>query len=92
MGSHPQITSLSNGELVIVWDESRVTGNKVNKRIGIERRNAAGKNEGKEYITGENSNTGFPVVASLNESSVVVAYSNKKEDKNFVNYQIIRLR
>src|SRR5262249_45763417 len=44
-GSHPQMTALANGEIVIVWDESRLIGSTVSKRIGIERRTAEGKTE-----------------------------------------------
>jgi hypothetical protein len=49
LGSHPQLASISSGEVMIVWDESHVTDNKVTKRIGFQKRNAEGTNDAK-YI------------------------------------------
>jgi len=90
-GSHPQIASLKNGELLIVWDETHVNGNKAVKQIGIQRRNAEGKNEGKNYLTASAVNASYPVVAPLNEAASIVAYSTAKAGKNFVTYQVISL-
>ena len=90
-GSHPQITSAANGDLLIVWDEMNMIGDKMGKRIGVQRRTAEGKALAKEYITADDSNAGFPVVSALNGSSFVVAYSVQKEDHSFVSYQIINL-
>jgi hypothetical protein len=91
LGSHPQLASLSNGELLIVWDEGQFTDGKMVKRIGIQRRDAEGKSEGKNYITAEDSNASYPVIAAWNESSSLVAYSINKDGKDFIAYQIINL-
>lgn len=91
LGSHPQIASLQNGELLIVWDETHVNGNKVSKQIGIQRRNAGGKSEGKDYLTTPEANASYPVVTPVNQASSIVAYSIEKKGKNFVNYQVVNL-
>lgn len=89
LGSHPQLATLSSGELLIAWDETQVAENKVNKRIGIQRRSAEGKSEGKEFITPSESQASYPVIAASGEHSSIVAYTVKKGDKNFVSYQVI---
>ncbi len=91
LGTHPQIASFKNGELLIVWDETNIVDNQPLKQIGIQRRNAEGKTEGKEYLTTPDTNASYPVVASLNGVSSVVAYTIGKEGKNFVSYQIVNL-
>lgn len=91
-GSHPQLAALPDGELIIVWDEGQFVKGKMVKRIGIQRRNAEGKSEGKDYITGEDSNTSFPVISTINETSSFVAYSSKIGDKDYVTYQVLSLK
>jgi hypothetical protein len=89
LGSHPQLTSLSNGELLIVWDESQVVNKKILKKIGIQRRNAQGKSEGNDYITANDATASFPVISALNNGSAIVAYSIEKGNKSFVAYQVV---
>jgi len=78
--------------LIIVWDEGQFVKGKMVKRIGIQRRNAEGKSEGKDYITAEDSNASFPVISPINETSSFVAYSSKKGDKDYVAYQLVSLK
>jgi hypothetical protein len=92
LGTHPQLTSLSDGELLIVWDEAFVKDNKLIKIVGIQRRNAEGEPEGKEYITNGNVQASYPVLAALNDSSSLVAYLTTKNEKNFVTYQVVKLK
>ena len=91
-GSHPQLASLSNGELMIVWDEAYIANDKMNKRIGIQVRNAEGKSEEKNFITGEDANASYPVISPINETSSVVAYSLKKDKADFVSYRLVNLK
>lgn len=90
-GSHPQIAALKNGALLIVWDETHVSGNKPLKRIGIQRRNEQGKSEGKDYLTSENTDASYPVIASVNENAAIIAYSKQEKEKAFIAYQTVRL-
>jgi hypothetical protein len=92
LGSHPQLTSLSNGELLIVWDESHVTDDKVSRRIGIQRRDAEGKAIGKEYITSEDSTASYPVIAPVNETSSIVAYLTQAENREYVTYRLVSIK
>ncbi|HEY6956556.1 MAG TPA: sialidase family protein [Flavisolibacter sp.] len=89
LGSHPQLASLSNGELLIVWDEGGFAKGKMVKRIGIQRRTAEGKSEGKDFITPADSYASYPVIAPLNATSSIVAYTSMKEDKEYIAYQVV---
>jgi hypothetical protein len=89
-GSHPQLTSLTNGELVIVWDESVIDSNRVYKRIGLQRRTADGKSKGTEYITPANENASYPVIEAVQNNKWIVAYTTKQGDKDIVSYQVIQ--
>jgi hypothetical protein len=91
LGSHPQIASLANGELLIAWDESATAGDKVSKKIGIQKRNADGKNEGKEYITDADSFASFPVLSTISDRDVIVAYTRKEGEKSYVEYRIVSI-
>lgn len=84
-GSHPQLTSLSNGNVVIVWDES----NKQNKRIGIQLRNKEGRSEFKTYLTTNDAFASYPVLLPLNEHTSIVAYTSKNNEKPFVSWQLV---
>jgi hypothetical protein len=63
--------------------------NKMVKRIGIQKRNAEGKPERKDYITAEDSSASYPVIIPLNETSSIVAYSAYREGKDYITYQVI---
>lgn len=86
-GSHPQLTSLSNGNVVIVWDES----NKQNKRIGIQLRNKEGRSEFKTYLTADDAFASYPVLLPLNEHTSIVAYTSKNNEKPFVSWQLVNV-
>lgn len=89
LGSHPQLASLADGELMIVWDEGSFANGKMIKRIGIQKRNAEGKCEGKDYITPGDSFASYPVISPVSATSSIVAYSSMKDDKQYIAYQII---
>jgi hypothetical protein len=63
--------------------------NRMVKRIGIQRRNAEGQAEAKDYITAEDSNASYPVIVPLNETSSIVAYASYKDGKDYITYQVV---
>ena len=91
-GSHPQIASLSDGELVIVWDEAGSEGDQTYKRIGIQRRDAEGRDGGKIYLTNTESFASYPVVSPLDGTSALIAYTKEEHGKMYVDYQRISLK
>ncbi len=91
-GSHPQIASFPNGELVVAWDEPVQVNNKnYFKRIAVQRRTAAGRNEQQSFITPDTLTASYPVVASCNDQNPVIAYTVKRGKKDYIMYQRIEL-
>ena len=62
---------------------------KVMKRVGLEWRTADGKSVVNKYLTGEEMEASFPVVAAVNGSKSIIAYCVKKGERNYVNYQLV---
>ena len=89
LGSHPQLAALTNGNVVIVWDESKVVNSKVNRKIGIQVRDKDGKSAGRSFLTADDSSASFPVLSSLNDHQSVVAYTISNGDKPHVAYQLV---
>jgi len=91
-GSHPQIASMQNGELVIVWDESSPIGSKnLSRKIGIQKRNSEGLAEAKTYLTDDASFASYPVLSALDNNSALVAYTKKSGDKSYIDYQRVKV-
>jgi hypothetical protein len=91
VGRHPQLTSLANGDLVIVWDEAVQHQAQSNKRIGLQIRTAEGLNLGTEFITPDSLFANYPVVSSLDKNSSLIAYCVKNGKKNYITYQRVLL-
>jgi hypothetical protein len=91
LGSHPQIASFSNGDLVVAWDEAVQVNNKYYKRIGVEKRTATGVNKAQAFITADTMTATYPVVASLNDQASLIAYTVKKADKTYIMFQRVNL-
>jgi hypothetical protein len=92
LGSHPQMTSLPGGELVIAWDETIKAENKINKKIGVQKRTASGVNEEKIFITPDSETATYPVVSPMDKNASIIAYTKKKGDKNYIAYQLVQFK
>ncbi|MGB8193161.1 MAG: sialidase family protein [Chitinophagaceae bacterium] len=90
LGSHPQMTALSNKNMVIVWDEFAESGDKASKMIALQKRDEAGNAQEKRFITSDTTVSTYPVVSGLDETSSFVAYSTKRDGKNYVAYQLVK--
>ena len=91
LGSHPQIATFNNGELIVVWDESVTLNNKSIKRIGVQKRTNAGIPGKKGFITSETLTASYPVVLTLDGNNSLIAYSRKSGESNYIDYQRIRI-
>lgn len=89
-GSHPQLTTLSNGNLMLVWDEAVQFNNKSYKRIATQLRNENGNSSGKTFLTGDSSICSYPVIASLPSEKVLIAYTEKRTEKSFIRYMQVQ--
>jgi hypothetical protein len=87
LGSHPQIASFPDGELLVTWDESVQVNNKYYKRIGVQKRSPAGTSGTQAFITADTMMATYPVVAALKDKASLIAYTMKKAGKNYIMYQ-----
>ena len=91
LGSHPQISPLSDGEIIIAWDESVQVNNKYYKKIGIQKRTADGMKKMQAFITADTTTASYPVIAPLNGQASLIAYTMIRADKNYIMYQQVRM-
>lgn len=89
-GSHPQMTSLSNGTLMLVWDESVEMNNKPVKRIATQLRNENGTSIGKTFLTTTDLAASYPVITPLSSNKAMIAYIEKKDEKSYVRYMSVQ--
>lgn len=90
-GSHPQLAALQNGDIVVVWDETVQRDNTIHKRIGIQKRNAAGVQQGNDYITADNGMATYPVITPMDGNKSLIAYLEKRGEQRYVLYRFVGL-
>jgi hypothetical protein len=86
-GQHPQAISLNDSMQILVWDEMVAYEKTYNSRIAISIIN--NENVKTKYITTSNVNANYPVVISLNNKQVLVAYSQMVDDKKEVYCKLV---
>ncbi len=88
-GRHPQITTLGNGNILISWEEPVISNGEVYSRIGLEQRNQDGKVLYRNFVTPENARASYPVLQSLKDGSVLLAYTVSEGKNTHVAFQKI---
>jgi hypothetical protein len=83
-GSHPQISSFPDGKLAIVWDETVQVNAAYYKRIGVQIRTSTGLTEKQGFITNDTLTSTYPVSLPLSDRAVVIAYTQKKNEKDYI--------
>jgi hypothetical protein len=89
---HPQLTTLSNGNIVILWDEMRKKEESFYGCIGMQIRNNEGRILFTKYISEERCMAEFPVVSAMDRDQVIVAYNKQgKGRRKEVVYKILKV-
>jgi hypothetical protein len=88
-GAHPQLAALQNGDIVVVWDETVQRNNRIYKRIGLQKRNAADVVQRKEYITADTGMATYPVITPVQGNCSLVAFVQTRGEQRYVAYQLI---
>lgn len=89
-GSHPQISTLPGGRLIIAWDEPHLEKKAATKHIGIQVRIATGETLSTTYLHSANAVNGYPVLAATGENRFQIAYTEERNGKNYVMIRDIR--
>ncbi|MBC3542229.1 sialidase family protein [Rufibacter sediminis] len=89
MAKHPQMTSLSNGKIAIVWDERADNTSEPRSWIGFQVRNADGAVQSHAHLTSNTISATHPVILPVDNSQVVVAYTQRTGKSSEVHYQLV---
>lgn len=89
-GSHPQLASLSSGELLVAWDEPLQMKGKFARGIAIERRSADGARMEQRIITPDTIEASYPVIIDGIDETAVVAYTVKENRNSYIMYQLVQ--
>ena len=87
---HCQIITLDKN-IAIVWNENFIHQNNSSSRIGIEVRSENGEKPFKQFITSETGTATFPVIKPIDSESVLVAYTETTNDRDYVKYKVVKL-
>lgn len=88
---HPQIVSLPDNDLAIVWDEGVQYRDKYHQRIGLQLRGPSGLLLGTRYLTADSVNAVFPQIAILNNDQALVAYTQQQDGSPQVKCRLVKL-
>lgn len=88
---HPQITSINNKDVLIVWDEAFVKEDEVSTKIGLQHRNGKGEIVSTKYISPDKKLSSFPVIKTLNSKQFLVSWIEKTETSENVYYKVMSL-
>jgi len=85
---HPQITSLNNKDVFVVWDETVTENDNMSVKIGLQHRDKNGKIIKTKFISPKGKTATFPIIKSINKNQLLVAWSQESTDEN-VYYKIV---
>ncbi len=86
-GSHPQITALQSGELVIVWDETAPVKGALQSRIGVQKRSKEGRPLVNTYLSEDSLRVSYPVVTETRDRQTFLSFCRQQKGKSFVVYK-----
>ncbi|NEM97670.1 sialidase family protein [Pontibacter burrus] len=86
---HPQLSTFNNGKLAIVWDE-RGGSDKKSNYIGLQIRSENGAHLRTAQLTAANGNAVYPVITTIKDKELLVAYTVKKDNGNEVWWQLVK--
>jgi hypothetical protein len=89
-GSHPQVITLPDDRLAIVWDEPLQVKDQFYRRIGLQVRTVDGLFQSKQFITSDTLVASFPVIAITDREDALVVFTVKKAGKDYIMYKRIK--
>ncbi|MER2996726.1 hypothetical protein [Pontibacter populi] len=87
---HPQLATFGNGKLAVVWDERGNDSSKSNNYIGLQIRSDNGAHLKTIQLTEANGSAVYPVIATIDDKDLLVAYTIKQEKYNGVWWQLVK--
>lgn len=87
---HPQIASVNNKDVLIVWDETVMENDNMSVKIGLQHRDRNGKIISSKFISQKDKTATFPILKPISKNQVLVAWSQTSSDEN-VYYKIVSI-
>lgn len=88
---HPQMATMNNGNIVLVWDEGVPEDSGQHQHIGLQLRGPSGKVLSNSFLTAKAGYATFPQIELLNKNEAILAYTERESMGTAVRYGIIRL-
>ncbi|QJB35326.1 exo-alpha-sialidase [Chitinophaga oryzae] len=79
MAKHPQIVTIPDDRVVIVWDEPVKWQGDFRSRVGIAVKSPEGQTISSRTLTADSVYAAYPVAGALDDKTVLVAYTRKGE-------------
>jgi hypothetical protein len=88
---HPQIKSLDNKDIFIVWDETVTENENMSVKIGLQHRDKSGKIISTKYLSSKDKRATFPIIEAITKNQLLVAWSQDATDDENVYYKIVTI-
>lgn len=85
---HPQIASVNNKDVYVVWDETVTENDNMSVKIGFQHRDKNGKIIATKFISQNNKTATFPILKPIGKNQLLVAWSQESTDEN-VYYKVV---
>jgi hypothetical protein len=91
LAKHPQITTLADDKILIVWDEPvKVSNNAFNSRVGFQVRTGAGKVLDTGLLTPDSVYVSYPVIIRVDDHTALLAYTQREGVRQQVRCMLLR--
>ena len=87
---HPQMVSLNDNQLVLVWDEPYTEDDAAYGHIVLQTKKE-GNTTPKQYLTVEKTKASFPVITAVDDEAVLVVWIQEEENTSAIYYKKIKL-
>lgn len=89
---HPEIVTLPDNDLAIVWDEGVRYGNTVHQRIGLQMRGPGGLLLDTRHLTPDSIDASFAQLSVLSSREGLLAFTRTAADRQQVMYRLVTLQ
>jgi hypothetical protein len=86
-GSHPQVTAISDENVMITWDETKL----MSRTICVQVIDKNEKTLMRKFITKDSTFSSYPVIAKNDDGKCLIAYTSKVNDQPYVKYQFVNI-
>ncbi|MBW8685447.1 sialidase family protein [Chitinophaga rhizophila] len=91
MAKHPQIATLADDRILLVWDEPvKQPDNTFKSRVGYQWRDGGGKVLQTGVLTTDSTHVTYPVITGVDDGTVLMAYTQRAGDLQQVRCMLVK--